>query len=106
MIPHNEIISQLEKELTNQEIVTQTNVEYSINGRDGECDLYGFDFKNKILYIFEVKTHDSPKSYNKVKVQLDKDEEYLRRLFFDFEPFKIIKNYCFNKYNKIIRKKL
>ena len=107
---HDLIISRLEKHLKEQGCITQTCEEFNINGRKGECDLYGFDFKNRILCVYEVKSHHNPKNFFKARYQLQKDEEYLKRLFFDFAPFKLVKFYCYSsrteETNRIAKEKV
>jgi hypothetical protein len=87
MISYDKIIRRLERRLKGIGCVTQSCEEYSIQGRDGEIDLYGFDFQKKRLFAIEVKQTDYHR--NKAIKQLAKDEVYLRRLFFDFEPFSL-----------------
>ena len=98
---HPIIVNKLERRLrVKLGCVTTTCENYKCNGINGEIDLYGFDFKNKILYAIEVKGRDNPKNSSKAFYQLNKDEVYLRRLFHDFEPFKLVRLYAHSDKNK------
>jgi len=99
---HQIILSKLERRLrVKLGCITSCNEEFRNKGEHGEVDLYGFDFRHRILYTIEIKRTDNPKNSTKAYKQLNKDEAYLRRLFFDFEPFKIIRFYAHsNKYKR------
>ena len=100
---HNQIVNKLERRLrVKLGCITTSNEEYRNKGENGEIDLYGFDFKNQRLYAIEIKRTNSPKNSTKAFHQLDKDEKYLRRLFFDFEPFSLLRFYAYSSKDKKI----
>ena len=101
MLAHNVIVSKLEKRLrVKLGCVTASCEEFRINGTDGEIDLYGFNSTRRILFDIEVKGRDNPKNSTTAYHQLDKGEAYLRKLFEDFEPFKLVRMYSFSDSNK------
>ena len=94
-LEHPQIVSKLERRLrVKLGCVTTTCENYKCNGIVGEVDLYGFDFKHQVLYAIEVKGRDNQNNSTKAYHQLNKDEVYLRRLFHDFEPFKLVRLYA------------
>jgi len=97
---HDKIIELLENRLLQIGCVTSSceeyfphemNEIYHLNNKNGECDLYGFNFKRRKLFIVEVKERYSLNNETHALHQLRKDEAYLTKLFCDFVPFDIIK---------------
>ena len=76
---HDRITDDLELRLraSGKYALVIANLEYKIDGRHGECDLFGIRRDYDAAFMFEVKTTDSSKSRHKAYIQLKKDRDYL-----------------------------